>query len=227
MPPMTFHQRWDRHREIHKGVRFALFAVTTRAGTADAGDELSVRSLLDLFDDVAVVVRAHHAQEDECWVPVIRRYVDRLGDEVAAAHVASDRQLAALHDAAYHVRQAAPVQRAALLHAFHLDLADYTVNALTHLDVEERLVMPAVSVALIGIEPDAVGHHIGSAVPPPELFSLLRFMVPAMNFTERLDVLGALYACLPAEEFELVRKVAALALASEDYDALALAAGFG
>src|SRR5215207_4984876 len=87
---------WDLYREIHKAMRFALAGVTIRAGSADAGDEQSVRALLEEWRDVAFVVHGHQAHEDEFCDPLIRRHAPHLRDELEHDHHDADGQLASL-----------------------------------------------------------------------------------------------------------------------------------
>ena len=54
----------------------------------------------------------------------------------------------------------------------------------------------------------------------------IRYMVPAMNFTERLDMLGGMYAGATPEVFDMFRHAAQSALTPSDFEAIALAVGF-
>ncbi len=59
-------------------------------------------------------------------------------------------------------------------------------------------------------------------MPPPDMCVFIRYMVPAMDFAERLDMLAG----APPEIFELFRATAHTALPPQEYEAVALAAGF-
>jgi hypothetical protein len=200
--------------------------VITRAGSADAGDEQAVRTLLDEWDDVAFVLHGHHAQEDEFCDPLIRRHAAGLRDELELAHHEADRQLAALHKAADRIRAATPSERDPLLLGFHLALADFDASYLPHLRFEERTVMPALHSAMSDAELEVVTHQIRSSVAPADMCTYLRYMVPALNFTERLDLLGGMYAGAPAEVFDMFRHAAESALPPPEFEAIALAVGF-
>jgi hypothetical protein len=217
---------WDLYREIHKAMRFALAGITTRAGCADAGDEQSVRTLLEEWRDVAFVLDGHHAHEDEFCDPLIRRYASDLRDDLEQAHHRADQQLASLHVAAEGIRQATPTDRQRLLVGFHLALADFEASYLPHLHFEERTVMPMLNAAMSDAALEVVTHQIRSSVPPIDMCTYIRYMVPAMNFTERLDMLGGMYAGAPPEVFDMFRHAAQSALTPSDFEAIALAVGF-
>ena len=217
---------WDLYREIHKALRFAAAGVTTLAGNADAGDEHAVRALLDEWDDVALVLHGHHAHEDQFCDPLIRRHAPHLRDELEAAHHEADRQLASLQAAADGIRLAPPSDRDRLLLRFHRALADFEASYLPHLRFEECEVMPALSAAMTDADLETVTHQIRRSVPPADMCTYLRYMVPALNFTERLDLLGGMYAGAPPEVFDLFRQATQSAVSPAECEALALAVGF-
>jgi hypothetical protein len=207
-------------------MRFAVAGVTTRAGSADAGDEHAVRALLHEWDDVAFVLHGHHADEDEFCDPLIRRHAPDLRDELERAHHEADLQLAALQAAADGIRAATPSQRDRLLLGFHLALADFEASYLPHPRFEERMVMPALSSAMSDADLEAVTHQIRGSVPPADMCTYLRYMIPALNFTERLDLLGGMYAGVSPEVFDMFRQAAQSALPPPEFEAIALAVGF-
>jgi hypothetical protein len=207
-------------------MRFALAGITTRAGCADAGDEQSVRALLEEWRDVAFVLDGHQAHEDEFCDPLIRRYAAGLCDELAQAHHRADQQLTSLHVAAAGIRQATPTARQRLLVGFHLSLADFEASYFPHLRFEERTVMPALRAAMTDADLEIVCHEIRDSVSPAAMCTFIRYLVPAINFAERLDLLDGMYAGTPPDVFELFRDAARSALPPADFEAVALAVGF-
>ena len=123
--------------------------------------------------------------------------------------------------------QAAPaITRAGLLQRFHLELAEFTATYIGHLRFEEDRVMPTLNAALGNDELAELTRLIRTSVPPPEMCVFIRYMLPAMNFAERLDMLGGMHAGAPAEIFQMFRAAAQACLPADDYRAVALAAGF-
>ncbi len=87
-------------------------------------------------------------------------------------------------------------------------------------------VMPALNRAMSDTELEALTNAIRGSVPPPDMCVFIRYMAPAMNFEERLDMLGGMHRFAPPEIFEMFRAAAHDALAPADYRAVADAAGF-
>ena len=217
---------WDIYREIHKAMRLALFGVTTAAGAADPADDAAVAALVAEWHRVTFVLDGHHRHEDDFCDVHVQAHAAHLRDELEAGHRAADAGLAALRAAAGGLTSAAPPARAGLLQAFHLDLADFTATYLQHLRFEESAVMPALNAAMTDDELAALTDQIRGSVPPPDMCVFLAYMVPSMNFAERLDMLGGMHQFAPPEIFEMFRAAAEGALAPADYRAVAEAAGF-
>lgn len=182
-------QPWDLYREIHKAMRFALFGVTTRAGSTDPTDDAA---LLAEWRDVAMVLPGHHAHEDQFCDPLVLRHAPDLREELEGAHRGTDEALDHLDRDAAALASTSSGDRGSLVQRFHLDLADFTAAYLTHLRFEEDRVMPALNAAMSGQELAEVTGAIRGSVPPPDKCVFIRYMVPAMSFPERLDMLGGM-----------------------------------
>ena len=158
--------------------------------------------------------------------PLIRSHAAHLRDELEEAHHEADRQLASLQTAADGIRLATAADRDQLLLAFHLALADFDATYLPHLRFEECTVMPALNAAMSDADLEAVTNQIRGSVPPADMCIFIRYMVPAMNFSERLDMLGGMHAGAPPEIFEMFRNAAQSALPPSEFEAVARAGGF-
>jgi hypothetical protein len=223
----TATQSWDIYREIHKAMRFALAGLTTMAGATDAEDDPALAALLAEWADVRMVLEGHHHHEDEFCDALIVAHAPHLRDELEAAHRASDRSIAALAAHAEALAGTAPGdERWPLLRSFHLDVADFAAAYAGHLRFEEDRVMPALNAALTDDELAALTNAIRMSVPPPDMCVFIQYMAPAMNFSERLDMLGGMHAGAPPEIFEMFRDAAQRCLSPAEYEAVARAGGF-
>lgn len=214
---------WDVYREIHKAMRFALFGVTARAGSAEATNESDLEALRNEWRDVAFVLRGHHEHEDTFCDPLIRAHAPSLREALESEHVKAHDLLMALDTQAAALTSARPQT----LRAFYLNLADFTADYLKHLRYEEDRVMPALNHAMSDAQLAAVTDQIRGSVPPPDMCIFIRYMVPSMSFSERVDMLGGMFRFAPAEIFEMFRGAAQSALAPADYEMVARKVGFG
>ncbi len=74
MPRRTVNGRVDLYRDIHKGLRHALFELTFRAGRLDSADDELVVELVAESCRVIGLLRGHHEYEEQ---PVFDALVHR------------------------------------------------------------------------------------------------------------------------------------------------------
>jgi hemerythrin-like domain-containing protein len=223
MDPTT-DEAWDLYREVHKAMRFALFGVITMAGATDPRDETSIEGFGREWVDVRLVLTAHHGHEDAFCDPLIRRHAGPLREELEAAHRASEHELARLDRSVERLLAEAPPQRGRVLQLLHLDLAGFTAGYLGHLRFEEEQVMPALNAALTNDELAEVTQAIRMSVPPDDMCTFIRYMAPAMNVHERIEMLKGMKAA-PEEVFAMFRQATEACLSVADYAAVATGAG--
>jgi hypothetical protein len=212
---------FDLYRDIHKGIRAELFAVTAAAGQADPGDRAARCALAAHVSDVYQLLASHAEHEDGVIQVHVERHLPDVAERVALDHLAFEARgedLVALATAAID----APVfDRRRLVHNLYLDLAAFTSSYLAHQDLEERVLMPGLERA-IGVEAVVGIHHqILAAISPDEMTRTLAFMLPAMNLEDRVEMLGGMRAEAPAEVFAGVWSLAGSVLSPADRTALA------
>jgi hypothetical protein len=138
----------DLYREVHKGVRHALFDLTYAAGRADVADDVEVGALVDTCRRAVELVRAHHDHEDQLLLrALVATHAPDLAGRVDDEHRSLATRLDGLAYRADELAASPSTLRDAPAHALYLEAAAVTSACLEHLDVEERLVMPALIAA--------------------------------------------------------------------------------
>ncbi len=213
-PAVTF----DLYRDIHKGIRAELFAVTGAAGSTDPGDRTAVAALADHVRSVADMLEVHAHHEDEGIDPVLQVHLPELAEQIDADHQLLDRRVSTIAEVAATAVDAADPRR--FVQGVYLELASFVSAYLTHQDLEERVVMPKLEAA-IGVEA-VIGIHgrILGAIPPAEMAASLAVMLPAMNIDDRVELLGGMRQSAPPEAFEQTMGLAATVLVPADLGAL-------
>ncbi len=201
----------DLYREVHKGLRSALFQLTVAAGALDAEDSDAVDAFRRRFADVDMMLTTHHGHEDGArLLGLIAEHAPDSVDVVEAAHEQSEAALAILRPmvAALDASSAGDVYDAA---------AQFTAAYLAHMDVEEHRVMPALQQNVDGDTLFAIMMEIRGSVPPPEMCVFLSYMLPAMDIDERTSTLGGMKAGAPPEVFDMFWDTAQSCLVSADF----------
>lgn len=211
----------DLYRDIHKGIRAELFAVTEAAGRAEPDDRIAREDLAAHVRSVVDLLESHAEHEDGVIQPQVELHLPDVAERIAADHAAFDVRTASLVSLAGEAAAAGPANRRRLLHLLYLELGAFTGDYLLHQDVEERVLMPALERA-VGFE-TVLGMHqaIVGSIPPDEMARSLALMLPAMNLEDRVELLGGMQAGAPPEVFEGVWGLAQSVLVPADHQAVA------
>jgi hypothetical protein len=215
----------DLYRDIHKGIRTELFAVTEEAGRADPGCSADRGDLAAHVRSVHDVLVSHAEKEDRAIQPVLVEQLPALAERMEADHAALHARIAGLEVMADAVAQADGASARFELHHLYLELAAFASSYLEHQDAEERLVMPALEAA-IGVEAVLDIHQgIVGSIPPDELTRSLAMMLPVMNVDDRTEMLGGIRQGAPDEVFADIWGLAGSVLPDADVTALATRLG--
>jgi hypothetical protein len=215
----------DLYRDIHKGIRAELFAITTAAGSIDPASQIDRAALADHIVSVSAVLESHAHHEDAVIDPVLAVHLPALAEEITLDHDRLESQFARIVDLACSTVDSSETGSGSLTRLLYLDLAAFTSAYLMHQDLEERAVMAELE-RLIGVE-EVVALHgaIVGSIPPDEMARSLSFMLPAMNIDDRAEMLGGMRMAAPPEAFGAVVSLARSVLQPADYAALAARLG--
>ena len=216
----------DLYKDIHKAIRAELFGVTVAAGSLDPSADGERSALATRIGDLVQLLVGHAEHEEAHMQDLLVAHVPRLAHQIEAEHVTLDRRmldLSTLAAAAAEARSGEPARRR--LHGLYLELASFASAYLAHQDVEERLVMPALSAA-VPVEVLLARHDaIVSSIPPQEMAASLAIMLPAQNADDRAELLGGMQAGAPAEVFAGVVGLAQAVLAPQEFATLSTRLG--
>ncbi len=216
---------FDLYRDIHKGIRADLFAVTGEAGRLDPADRAGRHALAGHVHATVDLLVSHAEHEDVHVDPTLEQHHPALSEQIGADHAVLDARLLDLAALADETVDATAAEQAGRVHRLYLDLASFTAAYLAHQDLEERVVMPALAAA-VGIEDLlAINAAIVGSIPPEQMAASLALMLPAMNVEDRTELLGGMRAGAPAEVFEGVWALAGTVLTDADHRALAVRLG--
>ncbi len=215
---------YDLYRDIHKGIRAELFALTQAAGDLDPSSEPERRALAHQMQQVLTMLVNHAGHEDAFVQPALDRHVPAVAERIHADHPVLEARIEDLFGRAED-NAAATTDLRWRTHQLYVETASFTSAYLAHQDFEERVVMPALEAA---IGPEAVvemDRALVAAIPPEEAAATLAFMIPAMNIDDRADLLGGIRAGAPADLFVGVWSLVRSVLDPRDVDALAARLG--
>lgn len=215
----------DLYRDIHKGIRAELFALTATAGRIDPDDRADRAALAAHIEATADVLAMHADHEDGHIDPLLREHLPRLAERVHTDHAELEARFAAITDLGHGLTGAAGTETRRIAHVLHLELSGFTSRYLAHQLVEETQIMPALDALLGAPGCGALHGAIVGSIPPDELARALAFMLPAMNVHDRIEMLGGIRMAAPPEAFDGVVGLARSVLEPRDFNPLAAALG--
>lgn len=216
---------FDLYRDVHKGIRAELFAVTGSAGTLDPSDAFGWIAFAEHVSAVEAVLAQHAHHEDTSIDPVLTEHFPDLAASVLAEHRVLERSFATIVDVAHRGASAAAGEQRRLAHLAYLTLSTFTSAYLAHQAVEETVITPLLEDA-IGVEA-MVGIHLGiiASMSPEELGHGLTLMLPAMNVDDRTEMLGGMQASAPAPAFDGIVSLTRSVLQPADFAAVSARLG--
>ena len=215
-------QRVDLYKDVHKGLRYELFAFSIKAGSIDWDNTDSTKALGEELDTLLHLLRSHVVHENTFCHPLITRLV--LGG-ARALDIEHREQEAMLDDLEAHFkhmiskgsgRRSLVKDGIQFYRALNRSLARYLV----HLDQEEAQVMPTLWDLCSDEELTGVLGEIIASMKPEEFLSYLEVMFPAMNTEERANILSGLRSSAPEEFYNTVCKLAERLLSQTEWTTL-------
>ncbi len=216
---------FDLYREVHKGLRRALFDLTVHIGAADCADAVQRRTVAERTRALVANLHHHHRHEDLFIQPVLVAADPTLAAIVDAGHVETEDGITAIELQVERLERSSGGDAVTIGLDLYRRLALFTAEYLAHMDLEEGRVMEALREAVSDDDLIALEMELRGSVPPPTMCDFITMMIPAMNPDERVAMLGGMHLGAPAEIFELFRAAAQAALRAEDYQTLAARIG--
>ncbi len=218
---------WYLYREIHKGLRYALFGVTALAGNTDGRDDAAVEAMETEWRDVELFLDGHHQHEDQYYAPLIEAHAPNMVSELARSHAEADDAIDRIDGLIARLSGAPIPRRVAMLQVLHLDLADLTAAYVLHLRFEEEVVAPLLDAAVPAEALAEVAAAIRRSMAPDDLCVFLRFLFPGLSPVERIALVAAMRTDVVPAVFERMRITAESSLSPADYQMVAAAGAFG
>ncbi len=215
----------DLYKDIHKGIRAELFGATLEAGSLDPSDRGDRLHVAGRIDRLVHLLHSHAEHEDTSVQPAIELHVPGVAERIVADHELLDARIGDIHDLSVVVADTCGPSARTAAHELYLELASFTSAYLGHIDLEERVVMPALAAALGPVAVLGIHQAIIGSIPPAEMAESLALMIPAMNVDDRTELLGGMRAEAPAEVFAGVWGLVGSVLGPSDVAALAARLG--
>ena len=217
--------RFDMYTPIHKAVRAFMGETLRNVGRMDPADDAEVADVLGQARELLDFCTAHLEKENKFLHPAIEARRPGAAARTVDEHLGHEQSIRELAAAASAVEAATGSARAAAAQRLYRHLALFVAENFEHMNVEET----ANNAALWATHTDAelldIHGALLAAIPPQEMAQVLRWMIPALNHAERVELLAGMRQGAPAPVFQGVLALARAHLAPRDWDKLAAALG--
>jgi hypothetical protein len=212
---------FDLYHAVHKGMRYALFQLVTRVGSADCTDAHARSAVADQVRFVIHLLTEHHDHEDTFIQPVIEANSPALAAVLEEGHTEVAHDLVEIELRTDRLATSTGMEAVMAGLDLYAYLSLFVGRYLAHMGLEEGAVMAALRDTCSIEELFAIQVSVRSSVTPEVMCEFLQVLMPALNAEERASTLGGMHAFLPPGIFELFRSATEAAIDPADYAALA------
>lgn len=196
--------RLDLYLPIHKALRLFMVDTLAKVGRLDVDDAGEMQCTLGQLDALLTACRAHVQHENDHVHPAIEARHPCGTSRTAADHLEHVHAIADLRDECATLRAAAGAIRSTLALRLYRHLSLFIAENLQHMHVEETANNAALWAHYGDDELHALHGRILGSLTDAEHLEVARWMIPALNPTERAMVLGGMQAAMPPEAFRVV-----------------------
>lgn len=212
--------RINMYASIHKALRSFMSDTEGRLSRTDAADDEDLQGALAQVRDLLGAMRKHLQHERDFVHPAMHARRPGSAQVAEGDHDHHDWAIDKLLAQCAHCASAAGSARIHHLEYLHLQLTVFIGENLVHMNLEETEHNAVLWACYSDQELHAIHELIIAAIPPQEMQSTLRWMIPALSPAERAGMLLGMRAGMPAPVFEGVLALTRSLISARDMQKL-------
>lgn len=169
---------------------------------------------------VAGILHSHAENEDAEIEPIVEKLSPALADKLAIEHNGTEELLKELEGVVRKLTSSAPEQRKENGFQLYQTFNRFHAAYLNHLQSEEVDIQNLLWANLTVEELQAITEAIASKVPPHHLMEYFRYMIPAQNLEEQVEMLGVVKKFAPLPAYQAACSLAQEVLTDEEWNDL-------
>lgn len=186
---MNTSPRFDIYAPIHKALRLFMTDTLLRLGRLDLQDEQDLAAGLAQLDTLLDAAASHLQHENDAIHPALEARQAGLSHRIAAEH---RDHLDAIATLRAHAAALRATPEAAAAHRLYRQLAAFVAENFEHMDGEETRHNQALWAGYGDAELQAIEGRILAGIGPQEMRLWLRWLIAALNPTERAQLIAGL-----------------------------------
>ena len=213
--------RFDVLGPIHKGMRNGLSKLQFKASQLNFSDVEAVKNLTNDLRSMLEILDTHAAGEDKFLFPLLEKInnvvFNILSDEHAGLEKVQENLLIQLTGISMKKEVS---DREELGTIFVKDLNDFIAHYFIHLQTEELKAIPELYKSYGDPELIQAVGKFASVTPPEATTNFVEFLMPAINFKERITFMKSLQGNVPDSVYKNMLTTAEKVLSKSDFDEL-------
>lgn len=198
LPAAGRHNMYDA---IHRGLRLGHARMLERLGATDFADDAERAAMLADLRAFLHLAQGHLESEESVIHPAVEAAEPGAADIAHEGHAEHETAFADLSRLAEAVEDAAPDLRVRAGRALYHRYALFVAADLEHMHGEETALLGCMHRLFSDDRLGQIEAAIVAKIAPAAMTGYLRLIVPALSAPERLGMLGALRAAMPAAVF--------------------------
>jgi hypothetical protein len=217
--------RFDMYSGIHKALRAFMADTLVAVGRMDPVDEADVAQATGRVLELVAVCAGHLQHENEFVHAAIEARAPGASAAIGHEHEDHLKHIARLSDLVVVLRAAAPEYRASAAARLYRELALFIAENFEHMHVEETAHNAVLWARYTDAELVAIHDALVASIPPQEMMTIARWLVPFQNPQDRFHLLADMRAKAPAPAFQAVLDLVQPHLTTKEWAKLAGALG--
>jgi hypothetical protein len=193
--------RVDLYAHIHKALRSFMSNTLARLGQLDVADASDMNTTLAQIEALMDLCASHLDHENVFVHTAINARSPAGATRTADDHVEHLQSIDALRAEAQALQAALVPQRPLMAQRLYRHLALFVAENFQHMHYEETVNNAALWAHYSDAELMQLHGRLLASIAPAEMLLVARWMVPALNPSERAALLGGMKAAMPPEAF--------------------------
>lgn len=217
--------RVDLYVGIHKALRALMADNLLALGRMDFDDALELARVTQRVLELLELCRSHLQHENDFVHAAMEARAPGSSGQIAHEHEEHVEAIVALANQTTGLLQCEPARRAECTLALYRGLSLFIAHNFEHMHVEETAHNAVLWARFTDAELEEIHGALVASIPPEEMMSFVRWMVPFMNPAERAAMLGDMRAHAPAPAFAVALDLVRPHLSEREWSKLAASLG--
>lgn len=212
--------RPDIYTKVHKGLRKALFDLSNATGNTDYHNDESIISLAKQFNEVIKFLEEHGRNEELYQLPLLESKFPGAAKHDNSEHELIEKKLIILKRSFNNLIAAVNHERKLKGEVFYHLLSEFISDYLNHMREEEIETANLFYEHCTDEEITSSFKKIVANTSPQDMMMMLKYMIPAVNHPERVELFIGLKQNAPQPAFNAVLILAQSLLTIQEWENL-------